>query len=216
MAAGHPARLSICVFCGIATGNSPRYLQAARELGALIGERGHRLVYGAGGVGMMGAVARGAASRGADILGVIPQFLRAKEMGDQLPRQQLVITDGLLTRKRVMIDRSDAFIALPGGYGTLDEILEIISMSALGLEIGPLVLVDVADHWAPLFELTDNLLRSGFVRRTDLYRIAKDATEAIDLVTATVAPVPHQRVDDRSPVSTKPTPSHPCTQRHLT
>jgi uncharacterized protein (TIGR00730 family) len=210
MAADHLTRISICVFCGISTGNSPRYLQAAHELGELIGEHGHRLIYGAGGVGMMGALARGAASCGAEILGVIPQFLRAREMSDHLPRQNLIITDGLLTRKRVMIERSDAFIALPGGYGTLDEILEIISMSALGLKIGPLVLVDVADYWAPLSALTGSLLHSGFIRRTDLYRIAKDVTEAVDMVTATVAPVPHQQVPDRSPATVMSAPTAPA------
>ena len=198
MAAGQSARLSICVFCGIATGNSPRYLEVARELGELIGERGHRLVYGAAGVGLMGELARGAARRGGDILGVIPQFLRAKEMGDQLPPQELVVTDGLLTRKQVMIEHSDAFIALPGGYGTYDEVLEIISMSALGLQVGPLVLVDVAEHWAPLSALTVSLLHKGFIKRTDLYHVASTAAEALNFVTPIVEPELRRRVTNRS------------------
>ncbi|MDW6057247.1 LOG family protein [Streptomyces sp. FXJ1.4098] len=107
----------------------------------------------------MGAVARGASGGGAPILGVIPEFLRAKEMGDDLPPQEIVLTGDLLERKRVMIDRSDAFIALPGGYGTLDEVLEVVSMAALGQDVGPIVLLDVDDDWRSLLDYVDGLER---------------------------------------------------------
>ncbi|MBB5938989.1 LOG family protein [Streptomyces zagrosensis] len=188
--AGRPGgpRVSLCVFCGVSGGRTPRYARAADELGELIARRGHRLVYGAGGIGLMGALAHGAARHRGDILGVIPKFLRAREMGDELPRQQVWLTEDLLERKRVMIDRSDAFIALPGGYGTLDEVLEVISMAALGLPVGPLVLVDVDDDWRVFTTLVEDLFRRDFTRRTDLFQRAATPAEALDLAEAGLAP----------------------------
>jgi uncharacterized protein (TIGR00730 family) len=176
----HP--LSIGVFCGASPGNSPRYTETATALGTRIAARGHRLVYGAGGVGMMGAVARAAVAGGAPVLGVIPEFLRSREMGDDLPPQEIVLTADLLERKRIMIDSADAFIALPGGYGTLDEILEVVSMAALGQRVGPLVLVDVDADWDPLLQVVEGLRRRGFLRDAGLVRVAADPDEALDLV----------------------------------
>lgn len=176
----HP--LSIGVFCGASPGPSPRYARTASALGGLIAARGHRLVYGAGGIGLMGEVARAAAAGGAPVLGVIPEFLRTREMGDDLPPQEIVLTADLLERKRIMIDSSDAFIALPGGYGTLDEILEVVSMAALGQRVGPLVLVDVDADWDPLLRVVDGLLRRGFVRDAAPVRIASDPYEALDMI----------------------------------
>jgi uncharacterized protein (TIGR00730 family) len=172
---------SVGVFCGFSPGPSARYAQVAAELGAGLAARGHRLVYGAGGVGLMGAVARAAAKGGAPILGVIPEFLRAKEMGDNLPPQEIVLTNDLLERKRVMIDRSDAFIALPGGYGTLDEVLEVVSMAALGQHVGPIVLLDVDDDWRPLLDYVHGLGRRGFVRDAGILRVASTAEQALDM-----------------------------------
>ncbi|GGP76061.1 LOG family protein [Saccharothrix coeruleofusca] len=181
-------RYALCVFCGFSTGNSPRYQQVATELGQLLADRRHQLVYGAGGVGLMGAVARGAADRGGEILGVIPHFLRSREAGHHLPPQTVVLTDDLLDRKRIMIERADAFIALPGGYGTLDEVLEVVSMTALGLDVGPLVLVDVANDWATLRDLVRDLLGRGFARRHDLFHVVGSAEEALDAVESLLAP----------------------------
>ncbi|GAA0635954.1 TIGR00730 family Rossman fold protein [Kutzneria viridogrisea] len=173
---------SIGVFCGFAPGPSARYAEVATALGAGLAVRGHRLVYGAGGLGLMGAVARGASAGGAPILGVIPEFLRAKEMGDDLPPQEIVLTSDLLERKRVMIDRSDAFIALPGGYGTLDEVFEVVSMAALGQDVGPIVLLDVDDDWRSLLDYVDGLERRGFVRDAGILRVATTPEQALDLV----------------------------------
>ncbi|GAA2346335.1 TIGR00730 family Rossman fold protein [Streptomyces violaceusniger] len=174
--------LALGVFCGFSTGPSDRYVQAATVLGAGLAARGHRLVYGAGGSGLMGAVARGAAEGGAPILGVLPEFLRAKEMNDHLPPQQIVLTEDLLERKRVMIDRADAFVALPGGYGTLDEVLEVVSMAALGQDVGPLVLLDVDDDWLPLLNYVERLERRGFVRDAGILRVARTPEQALDMV----------------------------------
>ncbi|MET9503567.1 TIGR00730 family Rossman fold protein [Streptomyces sp. NPDC006622] len=179
--------LALGVFCGFSAGPSERYVHAATALGAGLAARGHRLVYGAGGAGLMGAVARGAAGGGALILGVIPEFLRAKEMGDHLPPQQIVLTKDLLERKRVMIDRADAFVALPGGYGTLDEVLEVVSMAALGQDVGPLVLLDVDDDWWPLLDYVERLGRRGFVRDAGILRVARTPEQALDMVAEAAA-----------------------------
>ncbi|MBA8923631.1 hypothetical protein BC739_000828 [Kutzneria viridogrisea] len=130
----------------------------------------------------MGMLARGAVSTQGDVAGVIPHFLRSREIGDDLPPQTVVLTDDLVERKRNMIERSDAYIALPGGYGTLDEVLEVASMAALGLPVGPLVLVDVANDWASLFAMVDDILARGFVRRTDLFHLVSSPLEAVELV----------------------------------
>ncbi|QUH04092.1 TIGR00730 family Rossman fold protein [Saccharopolyspora erythraea] len=194
------AKLSVGVFCGASTGNSPRYLDVGGDLGRLLAERGHRLVYGAGGVGVMGAVARSTAAGGGHILGVIPEFLRAREMTDDLPSQELVLTGDLFDRKRMMIGGADAFIALPGGYGTVDEVVEVLSMAALGLDVGPLVLIDVAGDWDPFLDMVDGLARRGFARRTDLCHVVGGAAEALDLVEAlTVAVVPQARRSESEP-----------------
>ncbi|AGL14990.1 amidase [Actinoplanes sp. N902-109] len=170
------------MFCGIAAGPSARYAQVATEVGHTLAARGHDLVYGAGGVGLMGAVARGARAGGSRITGVIPAFLRDREIGDELPEQTVLLVDDLLERKRLMIGRADAFLALPGGYGTLDEVLEVVSMAALGLPVGPLVLVDVADDWTLFQAMVDEIQDRGFARRTPLYHRAGSADEALDIV----------------------------------
>ena len=125
----------------------------------------------------------------AKILGVIPEFLRAREMTDDLPRQELVLTRDLLDRKRIMIEAADAFVALPGGYGTVDEVVEVLSMAALGLDVGPLVLIDVAGDWDPFLSMVEGLSDRGFVRRTGLCHVVGRAAEALDLVEALAAPV---------------------------
>ena len=127
-AAGHGAGLSVAVFCGARAGRTPRVMECAGEVGALLGARGHRLVYGAGGVGVMGAVARAAQRHGAPVTGVIPRFLRELERDDVAPEQELIVTDDMFERKQVMFARADAFLALPGGYGTLDEVIEAVSL----------------------------------------------------------------------------------------
>ncbi|GAA2808635.1 TIGR00730 family Rossman fold protein [Saccharopolyspora taberi] len=195
------AKLSVGVFCGASKGNSPDYLDIGHELGRMLGVRGHRLVYGAGGIGVMGAVARGVAAEGGRILGVIPEFLRSREMSDELPSQELVLTRDLLDRKRRMIDGADAFIALPGGYGTVDEVVEVLSMAALGLDVGPLVLIDVAGDWDPFLALVEGMAERGFVRRTDLCHVVDRASEAVDLVEALVEPmVPRARRGSEEPM----------------
>lgn len=163
-AAAPGAGLSVAVFCGARPGHSPRATECAEEVGALLGTRGHRLVYGAGGVGVMGAVARAAQRHGAPVTGVIPRFLRELERDDMAPEQELIITDDMFERKRVMFARADAFLALPGGYGTLDEVIEAVSLNYLGQNLRPLVLLDVDEFWAPLLRTLTAVHDRGFTR----------------------------------------------------
>jgi uncharacterized protein (TIGR00730 family) len=155
------------------------------DLGRLIAERGYRLVYGAGGIGLMGALGASMERSGGHITGVVPYFLRHREASDQLPQQELVLTRDLFERKRRMCQFADAYVALPGGYGTLDEVLEVISATALGLqEEKPLILVNVARAWDPFVYLVGQLLADGFVRggEGDLFSVVDTPEEAIALV----------------------------------
>ncbi|GHE34578.1 LOG family protein [Streptomyces capitiformicae] len=156
--------LSVAVFCGARPGVSPRVTQCAEAVGALLGTRGHRLVYGAGGVGVMGAVAHAAERHGAPITGVIPRFLRELERDDAAPEQELVVTEDMFTRKREIFARADAFLALPGGYGTLDEVIEVVSLNYLGQHPRPLVLLDVDAFWTPLLRAVTAVQERGFTR----------------------------------------------------
>lgn|SRR5919198_1906376 len=191
--------LSVCVFCGFSGGNEKRYLDSGRELGALLAERGHRLIYGGSGRGLMGAVAEEAARWGGDVVGVVPRFLRHRERADVLPPQELILTDDLFDRKRTMIERADGFIALPGGYGTLDEVVEVISMIALRVLHAPVALVDVGGVWAPFVALVDNMHRRGFLQDTELFAVTDGPAAALEHIERHAAySVP--------PVGVEPTP----------
>ena len=176
--------LTICVFAGARSGASPAAVEAATDTGTELGLRGHHLLYGAGGAGIMGAVARAAAAAGAPITGVVPKFLYEREHAQDAPAQQHVITDDMFDRKRYMLDRSDAFLALPGGYGTVDEVLDVISLQALGVISKPCVLVDTEGIWSQLVGLLEELPRRGYADRVvggPLW-IASNPKEALDIL----------------------------------
>ena len=172
----------ICVFCGSSPGNNPAYAEAAREIGRLIGERGHTLVFGGGAVGLMGEVARTARSFAAPIIGILPVFLRGIEPPLK-SAEELIITPDLQQRKSRMLALADAFVILPGGLGTLDETLEIITWKQLGLHDKPIVLVDVADYWTPLYELFQHCVAAGFAGRGAL-RLFRTVTRVEDVLGA--------------------------------
>ncbi|NUR25186.1 MAG: TIGR00730 family Rossman fold protein [Catenulispora sp.] len=175
---------SICVFAGARTGRSPAALQAATDLGRLLGQNGHRLVYGAGGVGMMGALAWSAAAAGAPVTGVIPAFLHERERAQDAPVHDLLITADLLERKRRMLELADAFVALPGGYGTLDEILEVISARYLDRHSKPLILLDIDGIWTGLLALTRHLHHLGYAdpEPDRLFHLAATPQHVLDLL----------------------------------
>ncbi len=152
---------SVCVFCGSRPGLSPAYAADARSLGQGIAEHGWRLVYGAGDVGLMGEVARAALAAGAGTMGVIPTHLMGKEKGKR-DLNQLVITEDMHERKKVMFMNSDAIVVLPGGAGSLDEFFEVLTWRQIGLHTKPIFLLDTQGYWQPLIALMDHVIAQGF------------------------------------------------------
>lgn len=155
-----PKLKSICVYCGSSNDVKASYLTLARELGRAMAEKDIRLVYGGGGVGLMGACARSVHEAGGKVLGVMPKFLLQKErVFDEVEH---VIVDDMHTRKQMMFDESDAFIVLPGGIGTLEEAVEMLSWARLGLHAKPMAFLDEDGFWAPFFELMEHIIDGKF------------------------------------------------------
>jgi uncharacterized protein (TIGR00730 family) len=177
------ATLTVCVFCGARSGRPAGLALAAREVGRLIGARGHDLIYGAGGTGLMGEVARSAWRYGSAVTGFVPRCIAEWESRDGTPQQSLHVTEDLFERKRRMIAHADAFIALPGGYGTLDEVLEIMSMRYLGIEDKPLILLDVDGFWDGLVRLLDSFYERELAapKPTPVFQLTSSPAEALAL-----------------------------------
>ena len=154
---------NICVYCGSANGTDPIFLNAAQELGRSIAEHGLGLVYGGGDNGLMGAVARSVLENGGHVTGVIPGFLRQREAMLE-KAQELVLVDDMHTRKRIMFERADAFVALPGGIGTLEELVEQLTWVQLGRHGKPVLIADVGGFWKPLLSLFAHMRENGFIR----------------------------------------------------
>jgi uncharacterized protein (TIGR00730 family) len=174
---------AICVFCASSRQLEQRWLDLADAAGREIARRGHTLVSGGGCVGMMGAVADGARAGGAFTLGVIPQALVDLEIAD-LAADELVVTDGMLSRKALMIEKSDAFLTLPGGLGTLDELFEVWTTAMLGLHRKPVALVDQDGFYAGLVAWLRGLASTSFARADalDLLIVAGSVPAALDAI----------------------------------
>jgi uncharacterized protein (TIGR00730 family) len=155
--------LAICVYCGASDGTDPRFAAAARRLGADIAGRGHRLVYGGGNVGLMGETARAVKSAGGHVTGVIPHFLMSRERL-MMGIDDLVLVEDMHERKMIMFERADAFVALPGGVGTLEELVEQMTWAQLGRHGKPIVLADIAGFWRPFADLIAHMRATGFIR----------------------------------------------------
>lgn len=153
----------ICVFCGSNTGSDPIYAEAARDLGRLFAREGVSLVYGGGSVGLMGELADSVLAAGGEVIGVIPHALWAREVGHR-GLTDIRIVDTMHDRKAMMADLADAFIALPGGLGTLEEIFEIWTWAQLGLHTKPVGFLDVNGFYAPLMQFLDRAVRERFLR----------------------------------------------------
>lgn len=153
---------SVCLYCGSRAGARASHVVAAREMGRAIAEAGFRLVYGAGDRGLMGEAARAAQAAGAPILGFIPQHLVAWEVAKR-DLTTLVVTDGMHTRKRLMLENADAVLALPGGPGTLDEVVEALTWRNLGIHDKPIVVMNLDGYWQPLLTLLTHFQTEGFV-----------------------------------------------------
>lgn len=156
---------SICVYCGSSDGRGETYLQAGRELGRSIAENNLRLVYGGGTKGIMGAVAFGTSDARGKILGIIPRFLISKETSGpvEIPNLELVLTEDMHVRKHKMFEESDAFVALPGGIGTLEEVIEIMTWAQLGQHSKPIVFANIGGFWDPVLALLDHMKQEGFL-----------------------------------------------------
>jgi uncharacterized protein (TIGR00730 family) len=153
----------ICVYCGSSVGARPSYQQAAQRLGAMMAERGIGLVFGGGGIGLMGVIADAVLARGGEAIGVIPESLVRREIGHR-GVTKLHVVETMHQRKALMADLSDAFIALPGGYGTLEEICETITWSQLGIQQKPCGLLNIENYWNGMLEFLDHAVREQFVR----------------------------------------------------
>jgi uncharacterized protein (TIGR00730 family) len=178
----------ICVYCASSETIDPAFDRLADRVGAELAARGHDLVSGGGRVSMMGTLARAARTGGAHTLGVIPQALVGWEVADT-EADELVVTPDMRSRKARMDDAADAFLALPGGLGTLEELLEVWVAGTLGMHAKPVVVLDPTGVYAPLRELVDGLRAQGFVRPTaaDLVVWAADVGAAFDRIEAALA-----------------------------
>lgn len=170
---------SVCVYCGSGKGLNSAYAIAARKLGKALADNGIRLVYGGGSLGLMGEVAKAALGAGGKVTGIIPSFLGARE---QMLHDvdELVVVDDMHSRKKLMFERSDAFVALPGGIGTLEELVEQLTWSQLGQHSKPIVVADIEGFWSPFLELLAHMKRETFIRTgLDVHFSVVDEAEKI-------------------------------------
>ena len=172
-----PTVAAICVYCASSDGIDESYLRLAAAVGHRLAADGHSLVSGGGRVSMMGALARAARAGGARTVGVIPQHLVPYEVAD-VDADELIVVDTMRERKRVMDERADAFLALPGGIGTLEELFEVWTAGSLGMHAKPVVVLDPGDFYAPLWRYLDQLVEDGFVRPQALDRLGRVRTAA--------------------------------------
>ena len=153
----------LCVYCGSGPGRNPAYMAAARALGTHMANLGIGLVYGGGSLGLMGEVARSVIAAGGHVVGIIPEFLVNKErMLTEV--NELIVTASMHERKMTMFERSDGFVALPGGLGTLEELVEISTWAQLDRHAKPIILCDIDGYWAPLITLIDHMRQEKFIR----------------------------------------------------
>jgi len=171
---------SLCVYCGSRPGHDSVFAQSARDTGALIGSRGWELVYGGGKVGLMGMVADTTLAAGGTVYGVIPQNLMDKEVGHPA-LTELHVVDNMHTRKTMMFERADAFVALPGGIGTFEELFEIWTWHQLGVHRKPFGLLNIAGYYDPLIAMLDGMVANGFLNPAvrGLLQMGTDAGELL-------------------------------------
>jgi uncharacterized protein (TIGR00730 family) len=152
----------ICVYCGSGPGSDPAFVAAARALGAILADNGIGLVYGGGSVGLMGELANAVLDRGGKVIGIIPTFLKNREHAN--PRGEVIVTRDMHERKQRMFDEADAFVALPGGVGTLEEVVEQMTWAQLGRHQKPILLANIQRFWDPLCALLDHMEELQFIR----------------------------------------------------
>jgi uncharacterized protein (TIGR00730 family) len=179
----------ICVYCGSGPGSDPAYVAAARQLGEIMADNGIGLVYGGGAVGLMGAVSEAILNRGGEAIGVIPKFLVKREHARE--RGKVIVTADMHERKLRMFELADAFVALPGGIGTLEELVEQMTWAQLGQHKKPILLANVKKFWDPLCSLLDHMAELQFIRRglEVKYLVAEQVKDIVPMLTDAIQSV---------------------------
>lgn len=185
---------SVCVFCGSGFGSEPIFRQSAEELGRLLAESGTRLVYGGGSHGLMGEVANSVLRHGGYVTGIIPDFLRSKEIMLE-GAQEMIVTHDMHERKRLMFEKADAFVALPGGIGTLEELVEQMTWSQLGQHDKPILMANIAGFWKPLLVLLAHMREFHFIRQSleIQYLVSENVADILPMLEQSAALKLHRR-----------------------
>ncbi len=192
----HSRRPTVCVYCGSNTGKNPAYVAAARALGRGMAEAGVGLVYGGGGLGLMGEIARTVLAHNGHVTGIIPEFLSKRERMLR-DADELIVVKDMHERKQLMFDKSDAFVAMPGGIGTLEELVEQLTWAQLGRHHKPIVLLNVEGFWAPFLALLQHMSREQFIRPDmDVRFIAVDKPEEVLPAIRAAAPAASAKTAD--------------------
>ena len=186
----------VCVFCGSSTGSEPAYRDAAVELGTALANRGIGLIYGGGAIGLMGALADACLDAGGEVTGVIPAGLFRKEVG-HTGLTELIEVTSMHERKQLLYDLADAFIALPGGLGTLEELAEVLTWNQLGILSKPVALLDVGGFWSGLVEWLTESVEAGFIRseHAAALRVVDDPGSVLDVLAVAEVPRLHKWLD---------------------
>lgn len=177
---------SVCVYCGSSNRVDDVYKNIAREIGTTLAQRKIRLVYGGGHVGLMGIVADAALAAGGEVVGIIPEHIRAHEVQHK-GLTELFVVDTMHTRKNMMVEKSDAFLVLPGGFGTLDEMFEVLTWKQLALHNKPVLIYNALGFWNPLLALINHVIDTGFAPKTN-HLIYKSVSNVDEMITALSAP----------------------------
>ena len=182
--------LSICIFCGSSTGKNSTYKKAAVQLGQLLAEKKLNLVYGGGNIGLMGQIAHSVMKAGGKAIGVIPRFLVEKELVYS-NLTKIHVVDSMHERKAMMAELADAFIAMPGGFGTLEETVEVLTWAQLGLHRKPIGLLNIDGYYNYLNDFFEHMVSEGFLKREhkEMLLISKDPTAMLDSLTAFESPI---------------------------
>lgn len=183
---------NVCVYCGSSSGVDDVYKEAAKNLGGLIASEDWGVVYGGGRVGLMGIVADSALAAGGRVIGIIPEHIQAREV-EHTDLTELHIVETMHVRKQMMVDRSQAFVILAGGLGTLDEFFELITWKQLGLHDKPIVVVNVDGYWTKMLDSLDHIASKGFMRETDLDLFV--TVETIEEVPQAIKDAPKEKFD---------------------
>jgi uncharacterized protein (TIGR00730 family) len=187
---------SVCLFCGSSDGADPAYVEAAAQFGKATAEAGWRLVYGGGGVGLMGASARAAYAAGGRVIGIMPKFLRSRErLFDEV---ETIVVTSMHERKQLMYDQSDVFVVAPGGIGTLEEAIELLSWKRLDLHAKPVIFLNLNGFWSDYVRLIEHSVREGMTPASflDAYQVVDTVEEAVAAMKSAQA-TPHLKHDQR-------------------